>query len=125
MTPLSPAGLDAPIFILDAYDVVQLRGGGLEHLALLQRVDAVAAACRHAEALPGPRHMLDQGAPVVLEVELHSPVENVECLVFTVVVLEGKPLALVDVEDLAGVPVGVRPEQLETPRLQDLVCCHS
>src|SRR5262245_62910014 len=59
------------------------------------------------------------GAGVVLEMQPEPAAEDVDRLVLRHVLLERQPLAGLDDQQLAAVPVGERPDQLVTPRLRD------
>src|SRR5439155_25881963 len=72
------------------------------------------------ERLALPHAALDQRVPL-LQPEDDLAREHVDGLVLTVVVLETQHVAGLDVEDLAHVAIGPRPDQLVPPRLLDAI----
>src|SRR4051812_21133110 len=58
-------------------------------------------------------------ARLIFEVEVHQSAEDENRLVLAVVILKREGFARIDVEHLAEIPVGDRPTQLVTPRLDD------
>ena len=76
-----------------------------------QRIDA--------ERLAGLEDPLAQLLAVATELKAQRAFEEVDRLVLALVVLEAQRVALADVEDLADVTVGARPDQLVAPRLVD------
>jgi len=57
---------------------------------------------------------------VVLDRQCQLAVDNVQRFLFHFVVLEAERLALVDVQDLSDVTLGLRKDQLVAPRFRDV-----
>src|SRR5271157_4527285 len=58
--------LRPPVAVLESDHVVQMRGGGLEHVGVLQRLELVHHARRHVLRLAGDHLAVHQLAPLVL-----------------------------------------------------------
>ena len=67
-------------------------------------------------AISPPRRIASPGAA---DLELRPPLEHVPRLVLDLVELQAERLARLDEQDLAGVVLGLRPDQLRAPRLLD------
>ena len=67
----------------------------------------------------GPEVGVAQDAVRVVEVEPKSPGEDVDRLLLPLVPLERQPLAGLDDDELAGVAIGLGPDQLVAPGLRD------
>src|SRR5690349_2721697 len=89
--------------VLDADDVVQLRGRDLDERAGLDRLEAMEPRHRHVRALARTELADLDLAPLVLERERQPPGEDVDPLVLDLVALEREPLAGVDDDELADV----------------------
>ena len=74
------------------------------------------------KAAPGPTTSLFSiRSPGAAELDLRAALEHVPGLVLLLVELEAERLARADEEDLAGVVVGLRPDQLVAPGLVHLL----
>src|SRR5712691_11445296 len=106
------------VAILEAHHVLELRSRGLEHVAVRERGHAVAQAGGDVERLARREHAPFQRVTLA-RLQLEPAGEEVDRLVLGAVVLQAERVSRADVEDLADVPVGVRPDQLVTPGLLD------
>src|SRR5581483_371545 len=110
----------APVAVLEADDVVQLRRRDLEDGRVLERGDAVNGAGDEVEGGTRADHLLVQGPlPRLAQLELGAPRLDVPALVLLLVELEAEGVAGADEEHLADVGVRVRPDQLVAPGLLD------
>src|SRR6267378_5541480 len=104
--------------VLEAHHVVELRGRCLEHVAVRERGHAVAQAGRDVERLARREDAPFQSVTLP-GLQLEPAGEEVDRLVLRAVVLQAERVAGADVEDLAHVALGVRPDQLVAPGLLD------
>jgi hypothetical protein len=97
---------------------VQLRCGYFEDVAVLDRRHAVHRFRRDVHAL-ARAHLAPHQRLAFLNLEQQQAGLQVDRLVLQVVVLQAQRMAGVHVNELADVPVGLRPVQLVSPRLLD------
>ena len=97
---------------------MQLRRRHLEDVAVLDRRHAVNGLRRDVHALAGRISRLTSFA-ALLNLEQQLPGVQVDRLVLQVVILEAERVAGVHVNQLAHVPIRLRPVQLVAPRLLD------
>src|SRR2546425_170979 len=100
--------------------VVDLRGGRLEQAARDDRLELVDHLRLDVERLALAHRPLDQRV-ALLDAQQDLALQHVDRLVLLVVVLQAEHVAGLDVEDLADVAVGLRPDELVAPGLVDAV----
>src|SRR5882724_151947 len=104
-----------PVAVFEAHDVVDLGGGSLEQVGRghgLELVDQLRLDVERRALRHGP---LDQRI-ALLDAEDDLAREHVDRFVLLVVVLHRQDVSRLDVQDLADVAVGPRPDQLVAPR---------
>ena len=102
----------------ETHDVVQVRRGHFEHVAVGHRFHLMNGARRDAECLADLELDVDAACRRSSSHAVNQLAgEQVDGLVLHVVVLHGQRLARLDVQNLADVAVGVRPDGLVAPRL--------
>ena len=93
-----------------------------EHVAVGDRLHVVDGARRDAERLARLElHVLAARRSVSFTQYIELAGQQVDRLVLHVVVLHGQRLPGVDVQDLADVAVGVRPDRLVSPGLRNVL----
>src|SRR4030095_1078823 len=109
ITPLpdSPLVL-APVAIFQPDDIVELRRGNLEDIAVFDRRHAVNRLGRDVYALAGKHFTFRQPAALV-NLEQQPAGVQVDRLVLDVVVLQAERMAGVDVDQFADVAIGLGP----------------
>src|SRR5882724_8285514 len=108
------------VAVLEPDQVVELRRGCLEHVAVHDRLDMVDEPSRDVHRLAFLEDARDQlGAGAGAENEL-AP-EHVHRLVLQVVVLQTQDVTRLHVQDLAHVAIRARPDELVAPRFLDTV----
>src|SRR5882762_5497024 len=107
------------VAVLEPDHVVQLRRGGFEDVAVRLRDHPVAEERGDVERVAGVEDGLLQLLTFPAGLEAHHAGQHMDGLVLAQVVLEAEGLTLVDVQDLADVAVGVRPDELVSPGLLD------
>src|SRR5262249_50043214 len=117
----SPAisGPCAAVAVRDPADVVELRRGHLENLAVLQRDHPMLPPDRDVVRVALLEEDLLELALLVLEHERHLAARDEDRFLLHAMVLEREPLADLDVQDLADVVSGFRPDELVAPGLLD------
>src|SRR5581483_8114994 len=110
----------APVPVLEADDVFDLRRRHLEDVAVLEGGHPVPAAGPDANRVAGRHPVRPQLTVLVFELELEIARQQVDALVLPLVVLERESLSAADVDDLADVARSDRPADLVTPGLLDL-----
>src|SRR6476661_840948 len=104
------------VAVLEPDEVVELRRGCFEHVAVDHRFDLVDELGRDVDRLPClERTRLELGTGTRAQDEL-AP-EHVHGFVLEVVVLQAQDVTGLHVQNLADVAVRPRPDQLEPPRL--------
>src|SRR5205814_8143712 len=107
-----------PAVAVPVPDRVGQRGrGGLGDVAVRLRDHAVAEERSDVEGAAGVEDGLPQLLAFPAGLEPHHAGQHMDRLVLAQVVLEAEGLTLVDVQDLADVAVGVRPDELVSLRL--------
>src|SRR5918996_2639028 len=106
----------AAVRVLEANDVLQLRRGHLEDVAVFERHHAVLHPRADVVALARAHHFLHQAAPLVDDQEQLSALD-VDRLVLALMKLQRELVALLHVKKLPDVAIGVSPDQLVPPRL--------
>src|SRR5689334_15120973 len=102
------------VAVLEADQIIELRRGCLEDIAVHHGLDLVNQLGRNVNGLAGlERARLELRARAGAENELAA--EHVHRLVLEIVVLETQDVARLHVENLADIPVGARPDQLIPP----------
>src|SRR3954468_2458255 len=112
----------APIGVFEPDDVVQLRRRDLEDRRVLDCRDAVDRPGREAKRASRADDLrLEHRLPGFPELELGLALEDVPAFVFLAMELEAQRLARANAEELPGVFVRLRPDQLVAPWLFHLV----
>src|SRR5215470_417781 len=117
----SPAisGPCAAVAVRDPDDVVDLRSGHLENVALLQRDHPMLPPDRNVVRLALLQEDLLELALLVLEHERHLAAREEDRFLLHAMVLEREPVARLDVQYLADVVSGLRPDELVAPGFLD------
>src|SRR5262249_19812708 len=113
--------LDAPVPVLESHDVVELGGRHLEDVRVDERAHAVARPGRDVPAVARTEPHGRARVVFATDLELERARENAHRLVLALVILEAQRLARTDVQDLAHVAVGARPDRLVTPGLRHVL----
>src|SRR5579862_1091076 len=116
--PGSARALAAEV-VLEADDVVELRGRDLDQRAALDRRVAMPSADPDPGAIARSELAIRDRAGGVLERQAEPSLKDVDPLVLRRVVLERQALARLDDEELPDVPVRMRPDELMAPGLLD------
>src|SRR5882672_11443812 len=101
-----------PVRVLDAHDVVQVIRGHLEDVTVLQRDHPVLAARSDMMRLPRAKRHLLEPAVVALDDEGHDAGLHEDRFFLLIVILQRQPMSAVDMQDLTGIAIGARPEEL-------------
>ncbi len=112
-------GALAPVVVLEAHDVVELRRRHLDHVGVLERDHAVTEQRRHVERLARLEDRRLRRLALAIMHKLHFAVQYHDRFVFLVMVLQRQRMAFLDMQDLADVAIGDRPNQLVSPGLVD------
>src|SRR6185503_3166033 len=108
------------VAVLESHEIVQLRGGCLEDIAVHHRLDLVNELGGDVHRLAGPERAFLQ--PVArLGPEHQLAPEHMHRLVLAIVVLETQDVPGAHVEELADVAIGAGPDQLVAPGLVDTI----
>src|SRR5207248_2521181 len=117
----SGAGSLPSVFVLEPDDVIDLRGGHFEELTLLHSDHPMLAPRNDPARHAGGESVRLQLAPVVLQLQVHGPLDDQQRLVLLPVILKAEHLPRVDVDHLAEVLVGDREAVFPAPGLLDNV----
>src|SRR5262249_7732058 len=117
----SPAisGPRTAVAVREPDDVVELRSGHLENVAVLQGDHPMLPPDRDVVRLTLPEKDLLELALLVLEHESHLAVRDEDRFLLHAMVLEREPVARLDVQYLADVVGGLRPDELVAPGFLD------
>src|SRR5436190_19663532 len=117
---LGLGGSFAPVGVLEADDVVELRRRDLHDRRVLDGLHPVHGAGRKVKRRPRADYLTREN-PLSgrAELELDLALEHVPGLVLHLVELQAERLAGLDHEQLSRVVIGDRPDQLMAPRLVD------
>src|SRR5467141_1910802 len=109
-----------PVAVFEAHDVVDLGGGSLEQVGRGHGLELMDQLRLDVERRPLRHGPLDQRI-ALLDAEDDLAREHVDRFVLLVVVLQRQDVSRLDVQDLADIAVGPRPDQLVAPRLVDAI----
>src|SRR2546426_5808803 len=115
------AGSLPSVFVLQPDDVIDLRGGHFEELTLLHSDHPMLAPRNDPARHAGGQSVRLQLAPVVLQLQVHGPLDDQQRLVLLPVILKAEHFPRVDVDHLAEVLVGDREAVFPAPGLLDNV----
>src|SRR5207247_6714310 len=114
-------GAFPPVGVLEPYDVFELRRRDLDDRCVFHRAHAMDGSRRKAERRPGSDDLAREDALAgAAELELDPALEDIPRLVLDLVELEAERLACLHDEQLSGVVVCERPDELVAPRLLHL-----
>src|SRR4051812_10529523 len=112
----------APVGVFEPDDVVELRRRDLEDRCVLDGRDTVDRPGPEAEGAPRADDLrLEHRLPGLAQFELGLALEDVPAFVFLAMELEAQRLARANAEELPGIFVRLRPDQLVAPWLLHLV----
>src|SRR5919107_1000036 len=98
------------VAVFQPHEIVELRRRGLEHVAVLHRLDLVDQLGGDVHRFAGLERPGDHGI-AASGAELELAPEHVHGLVLQVVILQTEHVSCLDVQDLAHVALGAGPDQ--------------
>src|SRR5712691_725890 len=107
-----------PVAVFEPHDVVDLGGGSLEQVGRGHGLELMDQLRLDVERRPLRHGPLDQRI-ALLDAEDDLAREHVDRFILLVVVLQRQDVSRLDMQDLADVAVGPRPDQLVPPGLVD------